>query len=72
MVKTNSTYAVKVAERSNHLLPVYLINHSAQTSILSNMYLIEHLLFNITFFLTYEKCLMWPSFYFNKFLYWTE
>ena len=49
MVKTNSNYAVKVVERSNCSLPIYLINHFAQTSVLYNVSLMEHLLFNKTY-----------------------
>ena len=56
MVKTNSNYAVKVAERSNHSLPIYLINHFAQqTSILFNVPLTEHLLFDRTYFVNIRK-----------------
>ena len=55
MVKTNSNYAVKVAERGNRSLPIYLMNHFAQTSVLFNMPLIEHLLFNRTYFVNIRK-----------------
>ena len=51
MVKTNSDYAKKVAERSNHSLPIYWMNHFAQKSIISNMSLTEHLLLNRTYFI---------------------
>ena len=50
MVKSKSNYAVDAAENSNRLFPIYLMNHFAQTSILFNMSLIEHLLFNRTYF----------------------
>ena len=64
MVKTNSNYAVKVAERSNHSLPIYLINHFAQTSILFNVPLTE-LLFDRTYFVNIRKKSDVGSFYFN-------
>ena len=49
ILKTNSDYALKVAKRSNRSLSIYLMNHLVQTSILLNMSLIEHLLFNRTY-----------------------
>ena len=51
MVKTNTNYVVKVAESGNRSFPIYLMNDFAQTSILFNISLIEHLLFNKTYFL---------------------
>ena len=35
--KTNLNFGVKLAERKNRLLSVYLINHLFQTSVLFNM-----------------------------------
>ena len=55
MVKTNSNYAVKVAHRSNCCFLIYLMNHFAQTSILFNMSLIEHLLFDRAYFVNKRK-----------------
>ena len=55
MVKTNLNCALKVAERSNRFLPVYLMNHFAQTFILFNMSLRQHLLFNRTYFVNTWK-----------------
>ena len=46
MVKTSSNYAVKVVKRSSGSIFNCLVNHFAQTSVLFNMSLIEHLLFN--------------------------
>ena len=43
MVKTNSDYAAKVAERSNRSLPIYLPSHFAQTFVLFKLSLIEHI-----------------------------
>ena len=37
MLKTKSNYPVKVAKKSNHSFPIYLMNHLAQTPILFNM-----------------------------------
>ena len=36
--KTNSNFAVKLAERSNRSYSVYLMNHLAQISVLDNMW----------------------------------
>ena len=55
MVKTNSNYAIKVAHRSNCSFLIYLMNHFAQTSILFDMFLIEHLLFNRAYFVNIWK-----------------
>ena len=55
MVKSKSNYAVDAAENSNRLFPIYLMNDFAQTSILFNMSLIEHLLFNRTYFVNIWK-----------------
>ena len=49
ILKTNSDYALKVPKRSNRSLSIYLMNHRVQTSILLNMSLTEHLLFNRTY-----------------------
>ena len=54
MVKTNSNYFVKVAEMSNHSFPTYLLTHFAQTFVLFNMFLIEHLV-NRTYFVNIWK-----------------
>ena len=74
MVKTNSNYAVNVAQKNNHSLPIYLINHLAQISTLFNMSLIqsEILRFNRTYFINISKMSDVASFYFNILLYWIE
>ena len=55
MVKTNSNYAVKVAERINRSLPIYLMNHFAETSLLFDMSFIKYLLVRRTFFVNIWK-----------------
>ena len=52
MVNTNSNNAIKVAERSNHSLPIYMMN---TLLILFHMPLTEHLLFNRTYFVNIIK-----------------
>ena len=54
MVKTNSNYAVKVAERINRSTPIYL-NHFAETSPLFDMSFIKYLLVRRTFFVNIWK-----------------
>ena len=55
MVKTNSNYAVKVAERINRSLPIYLMNHFAETSLIFDMSFIKYLLFRRTYFVNVWK-----------------